>query len=85
MNRLPDRPNLDYLKKQAKDLIRLYRGSVIPYRRPPASLTTRSCRSSSVCTTRYPASRAVTVSRPGFFFGNTSRRTQRSARIMQAE
>jgi hypothetical protein len=25
MNRLPDRSNLDHLKKQAKDLIRLYR------------------------------------------------------------
>jgi hypothetical protein len=25
MNRLPDRVNLDHLKKQAKDLIRLYR------------------------------------------------------------
>jgi hypothetical protein len=25
MNKLPDRANLDYLKKQAKDLIRLYR------------------------------------------------------------
>jgi hypothetical protein len=25
MNRLPDRSNLEHLKKQAKDLIRLYR------------------------------------------------------------
>src|ERR1700728_2097330 len=32
MNRLPDRLNLDHLKKQAKDLIRLYRN------RDPASI-----------------------------------------------
>jgi hypothetical protein len=60
MNRLPDRSNLYHLKKQAKDLIRLYRRgdaeAIARFRRAlpeaAAAATMRSRRSSSVCTTR---------------------------------
>ena len=46
MNRLPDRSNLDHLKKQAKDLIRLYRNrdaeAIARFRRALPAATGRS-------------------------------------------
>jgi hypothetical protein len=91
MNRLPDRSNLDHLKKQAKDLIRSYRNrdpqaiasSVSRCRPPRAAATTRSLRSSCGCMTRNRAWRAATVLHPGRTCGRMSKPMRARAPIVR--
>ena len=73
MNRSPDRLNLDHLRKQAKELIRLYRNgdaeAFASFRgslpAASAAATRRSPPSGFVCMTRNRSWRATTVLRPG--------------------
>jgi hypothetical protein len=69
MKRIPARPDIGHLKKQAKDLLALYRADdprpspafATPCRPPPARATPPSQPSACACTTRSRAWRASTA------------------------